>query len=292
MKQSYFDKLFEKIKFRVMKKKTIKDIKGVKFVSYGENYFFYIYELSDELKVYLRDFLPNICHGDNEAEIGDTIHSYSETLKEFLRRYEAKRQNQQIGLIGELMLHFLTRLYLDNFQVCSPFFNMEDGSVKKGFDIILRDVKDDKTVWFVESKAGEYGSEDKDSTDSLMRRFDIAYADLKSRLNDNQRQLWLNALNSARVAMIDDRDEKKQVIEILRAYSNNVAKEELTSQECSVILAATLFHDVTQKVDYTVMENKELEVRKKAVFKNAILIGIQKSTYSRIVDFLKSEAGK
>lgn len=275
-----------------MKKKTIKDIKGVEFISHGENYFFYIHELSDELKVYLRDFLPNICHGDNVVEIGGVIHSYSMTLKEFLRRYQAKTQKQQIGLIGELMLHFLTRYYLDKFQVCSPFFNMEDGSVKKGFDIILRDVTVNKTVWFVESKAGMYKSEDESATSSLMRRFDIARADFVKRLNDDICQLWLNAIASAHYAMIDCKDEKTQVMSVLRVYSDKAAEQRLSSEDCSVILAATLFSDVTDKVNSSVIRQKQEDLKNKGDFKNVILIGIQKSTYSRIVDFLKSEAGK
>ncbi|MBQ2788071.1 MAG: hypothetical protein IJE97_00435 [Thermoguttaceae bacterium] len=93
--------------------------------------------LSEELKKEIRDRLSAICNGAAQAESPCLLYSYSETAKEFVKRYqesEKSSQNRRKGMIGELLAHVILEIE-GRFIVASPFFNMEERSFKKGFDI-------------------------------------------------------------------------------------------------------------------------------------------------------------
>lgn len=56
-------------------------------------------------------------------------------------------------MIGELLVHIILELE-GKYSTASPFFNMEESSFKKGFDIVLFE-EDSKELWITETKSGE-----------------------------------------------------------------------------------------------------------------------------------------
>ena len=102
-----------------------------------DNYVLYFIEnISDELKQEIRNRLATICYGVDQAQSNCAIYSYEETVKDFIHRYKTqndKSESRKKGMIGELLVHIILELE-GKYSTASPFFNIEEGSFKKGFD--------------------------------------------------------------------------------------------------------------------------------------------------------------
>ncbi|MTB65395.1 hypothetical protein GKR48_00830 [Providencia sp. wls1943] len=59
------------------------------------------------------------------------MYRYAPTLQAFLERYENTSENTKKGMIGELLSHIIINEFFDNFEIASPFFNLEEKSIKK-----------------------------------------------------------------------------------------------------------------------------------------------------------------
>ena len=84
-----------------------KTINGVTIQNTDHYSAFIISELSEELKDIIKTRLSAICHGVAKADSGSALYCYKSTLKEFLKRYSTKSDEQKKGMIGELILHIL-----------------------------------------------------------------------------------------------------------------------------------------------------------------------------------------
>ena len=112
-------------------------IPGVEKEDYTDYILYYINDLSLELKTEIRNRLVLICHGAEQAKSSSKIYSYKETLKEFIKRYNTDNPSwtdRKKGLVGELLVHVVLEIE-GRFTTASPFFNMEERSFKKGYDI-------------------------------------------------------------------------------------------------------------------------------------------------------------
>jgi len=122
-----------------------------------EEYFGYsIYRvncLSDDMKDVIRNRLVSICHGEVNNDSDIDIFSYKETIKAFLERYSKNDDNRKKGMIGELLVHIIFEIE-GKFVKSSPFFNLEEKSFKKGYDITLIS-KANNELWITEIKSGE-----------------------------------------------------------------------------------------------------------------------------------------
>lgn len=265
--------------------KMSKKIDGVDILLTDDFCLFHINYLSEELKNIIRKELSAICVGLGNSSL--KTNSYSNILKEFIKRYESKNNKQQKGMIGELLLHILLCSCVKRFKSCSPFFNMEERSVKKGFDIILRDPKTMK-MWFAESKAGEGNK----SSNSLMKSLiTIAKNDLLQRVAEDSSILWRNAINSATNAM-KDRKAKTAIRKILDDLSDDFSSGSKTLKDLNVILSGCLFKDLNDKVEKKVPEEKISELKAEGCFAEQFIIAIQKNTYKAVYEFLKAESLK
>ena len=54
-------------------------------------------------------------------------------------------------MVGELLVHTIFSNYFQDYQSLSPFFNLEENNIKKGFDLVL--LKNNE-IWINEVKAG------------------------------------------------------------------------------------------------------------------------------------------
>lgn len=251
---------------------------------------FFIDNFSDEIKNSLRRYLSCICHGELNVESGADIYSYKNTLKEFCKRYEKKTPKQKIGQIGELLTHLMINLFLsDKFCLSSPFFNMEEDSAKKGFDILLSE-KGTSNLWYTEIKSGEKASaETPDQKVSQLLTTACSY--LKSTFNENNTTLWHNAVNSARCAVSDNRVEKKDIIKILQENAGKVADRTFVLSNQNVIFVGNVFADVSAKFAETTVQNWCDTFQRKKYCNSFYLVALQKSTYQAVEQFLFSEAG-
>lgn len=248
---------------------------------------FHIEELTEQMKAVLREELADICHGAEPVSTGSKIYSYKNTIKEFLKRYNGKTPEIQEGLIGELLTHLLLRHYLEEYEVVTPFFNMEERSIKKGYDVILTE-KEEAKIWIVEVKAGQI-HKNKDSNQTMKELLNTAKNDLKKRLNDGNLSLWQEAINGAKLAYKSNRNLKEAVVDLLIQYGEEVADELSVSNNKNVFLSGVLFAELNDKVIEDTPKNKQSRIEKEGLFGSTYILSLQKHTYELIYDFLRNE---
>ena len=244
----------------------------------GESIILEIRKLSDDLKDKIKEQLVEICHGEYALVSESKYFSFEETIKELVNYRLPKAKNKKIGAIGEILLNVMIREYTD-MKIVSPFFNIEERNVKKGFDIIAVDSSGD--LWIIESKAGEKGKF-KSSTDKVCERIKFAKKDLYTRLNKDNSQLWLNAIKSVK-SSIDENSEKKTIMNILEKNSNTCS-----SNDKNVVLGGTVFCLFNSVIDSTVLNKLYASILNSNKFSKIRLIAIQKQTFQAVIDYLSS----
>ena len=154
---------------------------GVSFKQVDQYALCCVENFSDELKLALRENLTRICHGADQASKDRAIYKYPATIKHFWNeRYSKKPWETRIGMLGELLSHVIILKLFPDFDVVSPFFNMEEKSIRKGFDLLLYETSTNK-VWITEVKSGGRGA-DKTSCSATSAQLRLARDDLKRRL--------------------------------------------------------------------------------------------------------------
>lgn len=183
---------------------------GIQYLKTEKYSLFCIHDLSDDIKGAIREQLSAICHGQDCTNSGRSLYNYKNTVKEFLRRYEVKSENIQIGMIGELLVHLILSYYFDEFKSVTPYFNMEERSIKKGYDVVLTEVNN-PNLWITEVKSGKLHS-NKSSNQTMNDLLGTAKRDLQERLNEENISLWLEAINGAKVSFDSNNTMKSAVI--------------------------------------------------------------------------------
>ena len=252
----------------------------------GNCILFHINFLSDELKEHIRANLTSICHGEATVKGSGKGFTYERTLKEFLKRYNSKSPTTQKGMIGELLTHVILLEHLDNFSPATPFFNMEERSIKKGFDILFFDRKK-KSVWITEIKSGEGHGQAADSKNKTL--LSAAKRDLKTRLTANKSMLWYNAINGVNQT-IARKNLKKAVIKLLGTELQESQDEKASSTDQCVILGSVLYRALTDKITYSSLEGSHATITTEGSFKELIVLSFQKATFTKVAKFLKSES--
>ncbi len=242
----------------------------------GENIVLEIRYLSDELKMKIENELVEICHGEYALVSNSNHHSFKATINELLNHRLPSSNNKKVGAIGELLLNVMIREYT-SMNIVSPFFNLEERNVKKGFDIKAIDAERD--LWIIESKAGELGKIT-NPTAKACERLHTAKNDLNTRLNNDNSQLWLNAIKSVR-SSLDYTSEKKTIVNILENTSNSCK-----SNDKNVVLGATVFCLFNSVIELNKVDEVYNSIFSSNKFLKLKLIAIQKQTYQAIIDFL------
>lgn len=244
---------------------------------------------SDELKGVIRENLSRICHGVQQAKRGREMYKYATTIKTFWDRYSTKAPLTKKGMLGELLSHVILLNLFPRFEVVSPFFNLEERNIKKGFDLLLYE-SSSQGLWITEVKSGELHA-GKDQSTTTRDLLVTARDDLKLRLAEQQLNHWQNAIHAARVAIDSSSDYKDVVIDILESEGDLVAAGASNSQDNNAFLVSALFSDVSNKVLESVLFEFAQDLKNKGVFKSFFALSLQKGTLEKIEDYLKSEAG-
>ena len=242
----------------------------------GRNIIIEIHYLSDELQQKINSELTTICHGEYALTSESIHHSFERTIRELVQHRLPEAQNKRIGAIGELLLNVIIRSFT-SLRIISPFFNLEERNVKKGFDIIAID--EENRLWLVESKAGKVNPEDT-ATQKLCERIKTAKNDLYTRLNQGSSQLWLNAINSVR-GSLDDTSEKKTIENIIAQSGNSD-----NSNDKNVILGGVIFCLFNSQIDSEKLDHLYQSIARSNDFEDLQIIAIQQPTYEAIYNFL------
>ncbi|WP_303732466.1 Hachiman antiphage defense system protein HamA [Idiomarina piscisalsi] len=265
----------------------MKTIEGL-IINSGADYLTcHIQSLTHEIKNCIRNHLQNICYGTALAERGLSGQTYQRTLKAFRSRYTPKTDNIKKGMIGELITHVVIFELFENLDVISPFFNMEEKSQRKGFDLILAEASGED-VWITEVKSGalnKTGCPD-NSTSSFL---ETAKNDLNRRLNESEMTFWQNAINSTNNSILDCRDYKDVIIKILDDELVAASDEKANSKDNNVILVSILYSDINSPFKPDAVIKTCSKIKKEAIFNRVFTLSIQKSTYEKVARFLFEE---
>ncbi|ATG46481.1 hypothetical protein CEW89_02225 [Celeribacter ethanolicus] len=246
---------------------------------------FTIENISDELKGVVRNRLSEICHGAAKASRTSVIYSYRRTLNAFFEKFDTKSADTQKGMIGELLTHVLFLHFEEEFRAASPFFNMEEDSIKKGFDLVLHH-KGTSEIWFVEVKAGDCGLET--SINKLGNLLSLAKNSLKAALNSERNTLWQNAVNGANL-VIQSSGLKSQIETLLEIYNEKAVAGKSVSADYNAVLVAVCFSGGQAFATGAEFEGRHTTQRDMNEFQNLMSVALQKDTIQSIVDFLRSE---
>lgn len=270
----------------------MKTLDGVVFIIKKNYSLFLIKKFTNDIKDTIRNNLSEICSGYDLAGSSCELFNYKSTVKEFLKRLEDKSQNIQKGMIGELLVHIiLCNFFDDKYKTVSPFFNMEERSIKKGYDIVLSEVDNPYSLWITEVKSGVNNSKIKSSDKKINGLLNLAKRDLNLRLNNENCSLWREAINAAKVSLEDNSSKKKAVISVLGNWGNDAVEGSYSSKDKNVFLSGVLFSDLSDPITEKNLNNKYVKVKKERnPFKQFFILALQKATYSQIIHFLKEEA--
>lgn len=246
---------------------------------------FTIEDISDELKDVIRERLSEICHGAAKASRKSVIYSYKKTLRAFFEKFDTKSADTQKGMIGELLTHVLFLHYEVGFRAASPFFNMEEDSIKKGFDLVLHHNATSE-IWFVEVKAGECGSET--SINKLGSLLSLAKNGLKTALNSERNTLWQNAVNGANL-VIQNSGLKSQIETLLESYNEKAVAGESVSTDYNAVLVAVCFSGAQAFASGAEFEGRHTTQKDMNEFRDLMSIAVQKDAIQSLIDFLKGE---
>lgn len=263
---------------------------GVSFKQVDQYALCCVESFSDELKLALRENLTRICHGTDQASKERAIYKYPATIRHFWsERYSKKPRETQIGMLGELLSHVVILKLFPDFDVVSPFFNMEEKSIRKGFDLLLYETSSN-SVWITEVKSGGrgLGKTSCSATNGLLR---LARDDLKKRLAEPELNHWLNAINAAKNAIHNKASYRDSVIEILELEGDLAESDGATASDNNVFLVAALFGDVASPVAENTVSKFTNKLVGDAVFKTVWVLSLHKGTMEKLEDFLRLEAG-
>ena len=266
-------------------------IPGVVKEDYSDYVLYFIEALSDELKQEIRDRLVKVCYGYDQAQSERRIYSYKVTVKEFIKRYKTNNdasEERKKGMIGELLVHVILDVE-GRFIAASPFFNMEERSFKKGFDVSLFE-PDTNELWITEVKSGKKQKQQANASSAIVGLINTAKNDLNTRLNEQNTNLWVNAIHAAQVSMSSRGNQKDAVIRLLEQCADDAVDGNNSSDSFNVVLAGTLFHPMSERMEASKVKQKYTRVANENLFKKIFVMAIQKETFEAVYDFLESEA--
>lgn len=244
----------------------------------------YVDELSDELKTLIREELSAICHGKSEVEEYCLArHSYKTTLAEFLTRYDPKSDNTKKGMMGEFIAHLVINKILTNLKTITILFNKEELSIRKGFDLTYVEIEGG-VIWYGEVKSGEI-SKDNNPDNKNKALLTESKNGIHGFLTGHRPNLWNSVIIDVGLSLAQN--DRKKVKELLDEDIAQICEQ--GSVKKNVVLISVLFHDTSNKISAESIKEHLAEISAEDIFEKVVLFSIQKSTYSRIEEFLRGE---
>lgn len=213
------------------------------------------------------------------------FYSFKQTVREFLARYRTKPDTTKVGMIGELLTHVLASQLFPELQNVSLYFNKEERSIKKGFDLTFYESAHSR-IWYAEVKSGARGQIS--ATAKSKQLVALASSDISEKLGRaDRRSLWDAAINDAQITLVGD--DMASVKALLRKDITRLITGTVIDQH--VLLASSLFHPLDEDlVEGSPIGTVRGELESNGTFKRAKVIAIQKSTFTKLVDFFEEEA--
>jgi hypothetical protein len=231
-----------------------------------------IQTIDGALKDCLDRWFVKVCEGNRGIDL--------ETVKARIRKFLETKTGSTIemGAIAEFFLHVFL-----NEQGYEPQFlytNLEEGSIKKGFDGYYFYSGDE---WILESKSGlstttgvSHGSKVKES-----------YDDLKTKLaGDGSNNPWENAYKHASMLTVGaDSNVRQNIDKLSQLYTKGIFQK---IDDTNIIPGATIFLTGTwAPSDHNAIESEISDLVKKLTYKKVVVLCVTKTTLQLFLDYLK-----
>ncbi|MBO0420051.1 hypothetical protein JZO80_07720 [Vagococcus fluvialis] len=227
-----------------------------------------IEELSDEEKEYISESLVEISQGRDSFY---SIQTISKKINSFLKKQDTKTVN---GAISEFILVCLLRK--NNFSQEYCFRNLEENSIKKGFDGLY--LKND-IVWLAESKSTATLNQHKNSHKHTI---DLGYKGLCNQISGKTtNDPWENAVSHT-IAAKSERTLISQLTKLSEDYMDNKYVE---IEQQNIILGSTI---ITSKINDIEKNKNEIEkLLDKHKVNQELVVIINLTTNELFLDFFK-----
>lgn len=229
----------------------------------------------DKLISLINKYLVKICEGDDSQEI-------IKVKKRLLKFIESKQETTKMGAIAEFFIH----LYLNdsNYKQEFLFFNLEETSIKKGFDGVYTK---ENEMYIIESKSGDESTK----TISHISKLKEAYSDLKKYFDGSSQKgnnnPWRNAYNHASHSDIKANDSlRKQIRELANLYDDSKYG---TIEEYNIIPCSKIFLSNNWNEQFITDLLKSTNELKGFEAKKVDLIILTKLKILNFINFLNSE---
>jgi hypothetical protein len=229
----------------------------------------HIEKIDKVLSRLIETYLSTICEGDPGFDF--------ETVKKKLRNIIQSKKDStlELGIISEFFLH----LYLNEigFKQECLFFNLEEGSIKKGFDGYYSLGTE---AWILESKSGS----SKTSGISHPKKIKEAYDDLENKLSGKvSNDPWHNAYNHAKMVNSSD-DIKKNLKKLSKAFTEQLPQN---IGKFNIIPGSTIFVEDSWAISDPNKLCSEMKIQiKKFNFKKIKIICVNKNSLMLFRKFL------
>lgn len=192
-----------------------------------------IEKINDEMKAVLDTNFVLICEGNSGSSLT--------TVKNHVKQLFCSKDTKWImGAVAEFFVHLYIRL--NGFKQECLFFNLEENSIKKGFDGYY---SKDGQEWIMESKAGAYNSQGITHASKVL----LAMNDLTQKVtgrNSNGEKLtpinpWREAYNHASQYDVGTAELiRKNIKKLSDDFTNGVFRsiEEFNTMPCGTVFLA------------------------------------------------------
>lgn len=231
------------------------------------NVYHMIYTDFSKFKIIVDNEIVDICHADADYEI-DTV------KKELYSYFKDKSDKQKYGMVAEFFMHILLRDI--GYEQRFLFFNLEERSMKKGFDGLYG--LDDE-FWLAESKCS-YTTGTNHS-----EKISDALSDLRDKIEGkSDNNPWDNAFHHICVSQYGKSpcSFAKKVKDLSIEYAKGIFH---FSYEFNLIPCSTLFVNNAQTEDEVFESVKKIVETRKV--KSMIVLCIDNNIYDSFVDYIK-----
>jgi hypothetical protein len=242
-----------------------------------------VLNFSDELKEVMKSNLAGIWHGFSEVNEIPDLYTFSQTVASFLDIYSNKGEAVKKGMIGELLAHVLLNAHMERLRPLSILKNMEERHIKKGLDILYYDPSN-KDIWYSEVKSGLSTNGAVNSEDYNIVLINRAKNGIVELLNSGRTKLWEKALIEAKLVL--DESNRKSIRDILASELQNLGANE----KKNTILVSVLYHNLSDQIPFESIERKHAAITTENIFRNHIIVSIQKNTLETIENYLTEQA--
>ena len=232
-----------------------------------------IEEITPALEDFINKEFVSICEGNS----GSNLDMVKSEILIFLNRQD---KNTKMGASAEFFIH----LYLkyNNFKQECLFRNLEEGSIKKGFDGYY---SRNNEQWIMESKSGSIKTNDI----SHKKKVKEAYTGLKSLIEGHStNNPWKNAYNHARHG---DVNTKESIIKSIKIISDlYTLKKYMDIKDLNILPCSTIYLDnIWENTNKEKIKEDVLDLVKDFNFNQLKIICVTKKTLDLFKNFLNNK---